>query len=323
MRLVGTGIERLPEHLAVGGDLVLECCPRLTALPDDLAVGGSLVVHRCRIDRLPRGLRVGRDLRLHRLPDLEEMPESLSIPGRLELVRCPSLKRIAPGLRVGRDVNLRRCQVLQELPDGLVVPGTLDLRGSTSLEVLPTGLNLGSTLARTPFEPALRLADCPALTSLPDDLVLGGPIEVAGSGLRGLPERLWGSARLLWRGVLVPPEVVFRPESLAPDVILGQRNAELRRVILERVGLESVLQRARAEVIDSDNDPGGDRRLVQVGLPARFRRVQRQRYLHCRCPSTGREYLLRVPGETRTCREAAAWLAGFDDPEAYRPVQET
>ncbi len=323
LRLIGAQVDLLPEALAVGGDLVLECCPRLASLPEGLAIGGSLVVRRCPIARLPESLRVGRNVILHRLRDLEETPAGLSAPGRIELVRSPALRRVAPGLRVGTDLNLRRCAGLRELPDGLVVPGTLDLRGSTMLEDLPKGMEIGSDLVRTPFVPALRLADCPALKSLPDDLVLGGPIEVAGSGLRDLPEQLARSVQLLWRGVVVPPEVVFRPESLTPEQILGQRNAELRRVILERVGLDEVLRRARAEILDSDTDAGGARRLVLVWLPARWGRAQPRCYLRCRCPSTGREYLLRVPTETRTCREAAAWLAGFDDPEAYRPVHET
>ena len=32
---------------------------------------------------------------------------------------------------------------------------------------------------------------------------------------------------------------------------------------------------------------------------------------------------LRVPPTVRTCRAAAAWLAGFSEPDAYRPVLET
>jgi hypothetical protein len=323
LRLIGAQIERLPEHLAVGGDLILECCPRLTGLPEELAVGGSLVVRRCPIARLPEGLRVGRDVSLHRLRDLEKTPAGLSAPGRIQLVRGPGLRRVAQGLRVGTDLNLRRCAGLRDLPEGLVVPGTLDLRGCTALERLPGGMEIGSDLGRMPFAPALRLADCPGLKSLPDDLTLGGPIEVAGSGLRGLPDRLARSSRLLWRGVVVPPEFVFRPESLTLQQILGQRNAELRRVILERVGMDDVLSRARAMVEDCDQDPGGIRRLVRIRLRGRFGRAEDHSYLHCRCPSTGREYLLRVPPETGTCREAAAWLAGFDDPEAYLPVQET
>jgi len=42
-----------------------------------------------------------------------------------------------------------------------------------------------------------------------------------------------------------------------------------------------------------------------------------------RCPSTGRKYLLRVPPHIADCRAAAAWLAGFNNPDEYRPVQET
>ncbi|NOK61345.1 MAG: hypothetical protein GFH27_549305n114 [Chloroflexi bacterium AL-W] len=41
------------------------------------------------------------------------------------------------------------------------------------------------------------------------------------------------------------------------------------------------------------------------------------------CPSTGRQYLIRVPPQTRTCHQAAAWIAGFDDPNAYQPIAET
>jgi hypothetical protein len=323
LRLVGVRVERLPGDLRVGGDLTLDCCPRLASLPEGLKVGGSLLIRRCPIDRLPPGLRIGRDLKLHRLRDLARLPEGLSVPGRLEVIRRPSLRGIAPGVRVGTGLVLRRCGGVRTLPDGLQVPGTLDLRGCTQLEALPGGMNVGFALGKTAFTPALRLADCRSLTSLPEDLRVGGPIEVAGSGLRDVPPRLARSARLLWRGVIVPPEVVFRPETLTPEQILGQPNAELRRVMLERAGLDRVLREAEAEAVDSDRDPGGLRRLVRMVLEDRLGRRRQRVYLHCRCPSTGRDYLLRVPPETRTCREAAAWLAGFDDPDAYQPLMET
>jgi hypothetical protein len=323
LRLIGVRIDHLPAGLTVGGDLTLECCPRLANLPEGLTVGGSLIVRRCPIERLPRELRVGGDLRLHRLGSLRELPAGLSAPGRIELVCCPSLTRIATGTRVGTDLIVRRCEGLRELPEGLQVPGTLDLRGCTGLKSLPRGMSLGSDLGQSRFVHALRLADCLALRSLPEDLVLGGPIEVAGSGLRDLPERLYRTVEVLWRGVLVPPRVVFRPQTLTPEEILSQRNAELRRVMLERVGLDRILRMARAEILDSDTDPGGVRRLVRISPRTWSSQARPSCYLHCRCPSTGRDYLLRVPPETRTCREAASWLAGFDDPEAYRPILET
>jgi hypothetical protein len=34
-------------------------------------------------------------------------------------------------------------------------------------------------------------------------------------------------------------------------------------------------------------------------------------------------YALRVPPTMRSCRQAAAWMAGFDDPDDYRPLVET
>jgi hypothetical protein len=41
------------------------------------------------------------------------------------------------------------------------------------------------------------------------------------------------------------------------------------------------------------------------------------------CPSTGRQYVLRVPPTMRSCRQAAAWIAGYDNPADYRPLAET
>jgi hypothetical protein len=45
--------------------------------------------------------------------------------------------------------------------------------------------------------------------------------------------------------------------------------------------------------------------------------------MSCFCPSTARQYIIRVPPQTPTCRHAAAWIAGFDDPNDYRPLIET
>lgn len=323
LRLIGVCVSRLPESLIVEGDLTLECCPRLTELPEHLSVGGSVKINRCPVSTLPRSLNVGGDLKLLRLAHLEEVPGWLSVPGSLVLSRCPSLIWVLPGVRVGKDLSLTRCEALEELPEGLRVPGVLDLRGCSRLESLPAGLVVGDTPGRPEFATALRLVDCAALRALPDDLDVKGPIDVAGSGLRDFPARLARSARVMWRGVVVPPDVVFRPETLTPAQILGQWNAELRRVMLERAGLDRVLRRANAEVLDRDTDAGGERRLVRVTFRNPVWMAEPRCYLHCRCPSTGREYLLRVPPWTRTCPQAAAWLAGFDNPETYRPVQET
>jgi hypothetical protein len=318
LRLAGVPAQELPADLRVAGNLTLDACGGLTELPGGLKVGGSLLVRESLIKNLRADLRVGNSIRIHRAHSLESTPEGLSAPGSIELADCRSLVKIASGLRVGRNLIAKDCRNLRELPDGLQIRGILDLRGCTSLDRLPGGVHVGSARMHSRFAPALRLADCSALRSIPEDLEVGGPIEIAGSGLVDLPERLLRSARLLWRGAVVSAAVVFRPESLTHDQILGERNAELRRLMLERVGLERVLRGAKALTLDSDTDAGGKRRLVQVSVSGNARV-----YLQCRCPSSGRQYLLRVPPGTPTCRHAAAWMAGFDDPESYHPIEET
>ena len=87
---------------------------------------------------------------------------------------------------------------------------------------------------------------------------------------------------------------------------------------MERVGFANVLRKTGAIIVDEDTDPCGVRSLVESRVTNR-----QYRFLDCRCPSTRREYLLRVPPSAPTCRAAAAWLAGFDNPEDYHPLKKT
>ena len=76
---------------------------------------------------------------------------------------------------------------------------------------------------------------------------------------------------------------------------------------------------AGARTLDRDTDAGGPRQLLHIAIPEDEDLVG----LNCFCPSTGRQYLLRVPPSLTTCHQAAAWLAGFDDPDRYHPDIET
>ena len=68
-----------------------------------------------------------------------------------------------------------------------------------------------------------------------------------------------------------------------------------------------------------DEDAGGPRQLLRIELEGDEPLVG----LACCCPSTGRQYFIRVPPATKTCHQAAAWIAGFDDPKLYKPALET
>jgi hypothetical protein len=101
--------------------------------------------------------------------------------------------------------------------------------------------------------------------------------------------------------------------------VLREINIERRRVILERVGNERFIKEAQPEIVHADKDAGGERRLLRVKMDGDEDLV----VVHVRCPSTAREYLIRVPPTMRTCRQAVAWTAGFDNPDDYAPVLET
>jgi hypothetical protein len=72
---------------------------------------------------------------------------------------------------------------------------------------------------------------CSGLTELPEDLQVGGEIEVAGTGLRGLPESL-RHVRLTWDEVEVDERIAFTPEALTAREILDEPDKDRRRMMI-------------------------------------------------------------------------------------------
>jgi hypothetical protein len=166
----------------------------------------------------------------------------------------------------------------------------------------------------------LDLADCTSIKELPDDLKVNGGIDIAGTRITSLPPSL-KKTQLFWRGVPITHRIAFEPESLTVDEVLKEQNTEVRRVMLERFpgGFERFMAKANAKTVDSDTDSGGERKLLKVPM----RRDEDLVCLQVHCPSTGALYILRVPPTMETCRQAAAWVAGFDNPDDYKPLAET
>jgi hypothetical protein len=336
-----------PANLRVSGHLNLSDNSSLKELPDGLTVT-SLDVSGCgALGSLPNALRVRR-LNLNGCRSLAALPLGLSC---YELDMCETdVRELPPDLRVEYRLDLSGCSRLERLPEGLNV-GTLALNNCVSLEALPEGLDVnfldisGCVALRGWPQKArvgigrLRAANCAQITSLPrwltdvaqldvngcinlsellEGLRVTSWLDLADSGIKSLPASIEG-ARLRWRGVPIDERIAFRPETITATEILAETNAELRRVLLERVGYEAFLKEAEAETLDRDSDPGGERRLLRVPM-------QDDEDLVCVsviCPSTGRQYIIRVPPAMSDCRQAVAWIAGFDDPDDYRPLVET
>jgi hypothetical protein len=297
-------LRKLPAGLAVLS-LNLAECVNLGSLPERLTVS-HLRLDGCRNLSLPEGFSC--DVLEFRNGPLRRLPVGLAVKQRLVLEGNDRLAALPEGLRV-QSLDLRGCVRLTALPGSLDV-AELILAGCIALSTWP-----GPTTLRLH---RLDVSGCPNLGRLPEGLVVEDAVEVAGSGLRGLPESLAG-VPLRWRGVLVSERIAFRPESLSANEVLTERNLETRRVMIERVGYDRLFGESDTVVVDADRDAGGERVLRRLAVP----RDEDVTCLSVRCPSTGREYVLRVPPGMRTCRQAAAWLAGFEDPDEFQPVVET
>jgi hypothetical protein len=162
------------------------------------------------------------------------------------------------------------------------------------------------------------LRDCRQIDRLGDEVTVSSWVDIGGTKITSLPESLGGVA-IRWRGVPVTPQIAFFPETLKGPEILAERNTELRRVMIERVGFEKFLSEVQAQVLDADRDPGGERKLIRVQLADDEPIV----IVSVHCPSTSRHYLIRVPPSMRSCRQAVAWTAGYDNPDEYQPFVET
>lgn len=189
--------------------------------------------------------------------------------------------------------------------EGIVVNGHLNLSNSPNLSSLPQNLTCET----------LDISDCPNLTFLPKGLHVTYWIEIAGSGLTTLPK---GHGFILhWRGVRINEHYAFT-ENISGQEILQVENVELRRILIERLGYEKFLQQVGGIIRHRDRDAGGERQLISIP----FEDDEPLMVLKVICPSTTHLHVLRVPPYMQTCHQAAAWIAGFDNPNDYAPIIE-
>ena len=260
---------------------------------------------------------------------LKSLPDDISIESPLTLDNCKRLESLPVGLKCG-SISLQNCNYLSELPERLNT-WFLDLTGCQNFSAWPKKatiehgimrlrncININSLPGWLKSLAQLDVSGCVQLDQVPKQLSISSWIDVGGTNIKELPESL-ANTPLRWRGVPVNQRIAFHPETLTSKEILNEPNAETRRVMIERMGYLKFANEAKAVVVDQDTDPGGQRQLLQIELEGDEPLLG----LVCHCPSTGRQYFLRVPPNIKKCHAAAAWMAGFDDPEKYKPIVET
>ena len=187
-----------------------------------------------------------------------------------------------------RQIDMRSCVALRQLPPNLHEINQVDVSGCSILETLP---------------PNLRVREW---------------IDIGGTKIKKIPLSETPVA-LRWNGVAISGRIAFHPNAITLEMVLTEPKVEVRRVMKERMG-ERFFTEMHAKIVDADHDRGGARRLLRARMP------EDKEYLlalQVRDPSTGRGYILQVPAHMKTCHQAAAWLAGFDNPDDYQPIVET
>ncbi len=135
-----------------------------------------------------------------------------------------------------------------------------------------------------------------------------------------------GLEAFAWHGVAVEPWVIREPERITVATIDGERNVEVRRVLVERFGEERLIREGGAELVDEDDAGRLWRR--HLDPPVLWgRREEPVVMVEVRNSTpepdgTRRTYFLRVPPTLRTAREAVAWTFGLGALE-YRPATES
>lgn len=111
----------------------------------------------------------------------------------------------------------------------------------------------------------------------------------------------WGIYTL--NGVSVDEQIVMRPETQTLKQIRDEENEEVRRIRIERYGWDNYLTETGASLVDErQNDIEGTNEFLFE--------TDDMKALLCACPSTGKEFVLEVPPETKTCKDAQSWLSG-------------
>ena len=134
-----------------------------------------------------------------------------------------------------------------------------------------------------------------------------------------------------WHGVVVPEWAVGDPDGISIEAFDAERNVEIRRVLVERIGIERLVRDQGAGLVHEDETGRLWRRDLPMDDPStrgRGRPVDEPitivEVINATPEPDGsrRTYFLRVPPTIATAREAVAWTFSMS-PDTYRPSIES
>jgi hypothetical protein len=135
------------------------------------------------------------------------------------------------------------------------------------------------------------------------------------------PSHRWrdGWELYYWHGVRVTQQIVMEPQTLTIEQVRAEENAEVRRVMIERMGHERYLRECGATLAHEDRYG----KLWRAPRPDDTDIVMVEVINSTPEPDGSRNrYMLRVPPTTQTAHEGVAWTFGKTVAE-YAPRVET
>jgi hypothetical protein len=152
-----------------------------------------------------------------------------------------------------------------------------------------------------PFTKFIVVSDLPESWSKDGDVRIhreDGPAIEFGDGCK-----VWAV-----QGVTVTERILLHPETLTAEEIHSEKNVEVRRIMIEKLGPGTYLQKAGAKLVDMDS-------LTLTGSAPRALMTDSfgEKWLVGTDGSTARVYTMAVPKGAKTCSEAHQMIAGFEE----------
>ena len=115
-----------------------------------------------------------------------------------------------------------------------------------------------------------------------------------------------------YRGVLLPQTIgQVAPQSWEASWLLTEKNAEVRRVLIQAIGYPRICQELQAIELDTWQEYT----LLQIDNHVDIEPIY---LLKMSCPSTGHIHALRVPPQVLTAKEATGWINWGIDPGEFQ-----
>jgi len=128
-----------------------------------------------------------------------------------------------------------------------------------------------------------------------------------------------GTALYAVHGARVPAWIIEKPERITAKIIMKESNAEIRRIMIDRMGAESFLRSAGAKRVQSDDFGTLYRVEIPDDEPLQMVEVENST---AEPDGSFKRYMIRVPPHVDTAHDAVAWTWGLTEKQ-YAPALET